>query len=133
MYLNVRTGLLLSLLVSVWPAAAFAQTPAAPPPQAPPAAQGAAPSPAPTPGPKTLPFGISTSSSWKFEQVGDHLHLIGQAAIEGTNMKFFADDIDLYIDTNRVVASGNVVFVNNDGRISAEKVEFNTETGTGTF
>ena len=32
-----------------------------------------------------------------------------------------------------VVASGNVVFTNADGRISAERVEFNTAQGTGTF
>src|SRR4029079_13315767 len=83
--------------------------------------------------PTILPLGISNFSSWKFERVGDHLHLIDQAAIEGPNLKFFADDVDLYEDTNRVVASGNVVFTNADGRISAERVEFNTGTGIGTF
>jgi LPS-assembly protein len=72
-------------------------------------------------------------SSWKFEQVGDHLHLVDRAVIEGPTLKFFADDVDLYLTTNRVVASGNVVFTNRDGRISAERVEFNTATGVGTF
>ncbi len=81
----------------------------------------------------SLPLGISNFSSWKFEQVGDHLHLIGQAAIEGPQLQFFADEVDLYINTNRVVASGNVVFTNPDGRISAERLEFNTDTGIGTF
>jgi len=76
---------------------------------------------------------MSNSSSWKLERVGDHFHLIGQAAIEGPNLKFFADDIDLYVNTNKVVASGNVVFTNADGRISAERVEFDTGTGVGTF
>src|SRR5262249_14778760 len=80
-----------------------------------------------------LPLGISNFSSWKFEQVGDHLHLIGQAAIEGPRLKFFADDVDLYTMTNRIVASGNVVFTDADGRISAERAEFDTNTGIGTF
>jgi LPS-assembly protein len=117
-YLKASQVFLLSCVVCPWAAAAFAQT-ATPAP-------GAAPS-------TSLPLGISNFSSWKFEQVGDHLHLIGQAAIEGPQLKFFADDVDLYITTNRVVASGNVVFTNPDGRISAERVEFNTNTGIGTF
>jgi lipopolysaccharide export system protein LptA len=80
-----------------------------------------------------LPLGLSKWSSWKFESEGDHLHLINQAAIEGPNLKFFADDVDLYVNTNKVVASGNVVFTNADGRISAERLEFDTGTGIGTF
>src|SRR4030095_15245204 len=109
------------------------------------AARAQAPSPAPAqetaPPPAvsgrssntSLPLGLSKWSSWKFESEGDHLHLINQAAIEGPNLKFFADDVDLYVNTNKVVASGNVVFTNADGRISAERVEFDTGTGIGTF
>src|SRR5262249_3041109 len=36
-------------------------------------------------------------------------------------------------DTDRLVATGNVVFTNPDGRISAEEADFNTKTMTGTF
>src|SRR5262245_60754585 len=109
------------------------------------AAHAQAPSPPPPPGDtapaptgsgsstNNLPLGILNSSSWKLERVGDHFHLINQAAIEGPNFKFFADDVDLYVNTNKVVASGNVVFTNADGRISAERVEFDTATGVGTF
>jgi LPS-assembly protein len=109
------------------------------------AANAQAPSPAPPPAdtapaptgsgssPNSLPLGILNSSSWKLERVGDHFHLIDQAAIEGPDFKFFADDVDLYVNTNKVVASGNVVFTNADGRISAERVEFDTATGVGTF
>jgi LPS-assembly protein len=107
---------------------AFAQapTPASPPAETAPAAPA-------TPTTINLPLGISSSSSWKLEQVGDHFHLIDRAVIEGPNLKFFADDVDLYVNTNKVVASGNVVFTNADGRISAERVEFDTATGVGTF
>jgi LPS-assembly protein len=123
-YLKATKGFLLSCVACLWAAAALAQT--APPPPA----QPTTTQPTTT---TNLPLGISVASSWKFERVGDHLHLIDQAAIEGPNLKFFADDVDLYEDTNRVVASGNVVFTNADGRISAERVEFNTGTGVGTF
>ncbi len=128
MYLKVTKGFLLSLAACLCSVAVCAQTPAQAPPGPPatPGAAGAAP-------PADLPLGITNFSSWKFERVGDHLHLINQAAIEGPNLKFFADDVDLYTDSNRVVASGNVVFTNADGRISAERVEFNTLTGVGTF
>lgn len=111
---------LLAGAACLWSGAAVAQTTATP----------AAP---PQPTTATTIRGISIASSWKFEREGDHLHLIDQAAIEGPNLKFFADDIDLYENTNRVVASGNVVFTNADGRISAERVEFDTATGIGTF
>jgi LPS-assembly protein len=49
-------------------------------------------------------------------------------------MSFFADVIDIYTDPElRLVASGNVVFTNPEGRIAAERVEFNIAKGTGTF
>jgi LPS-assembly protein len=126
-YLKGTKGFLLSLAACLWSIAAGAQT-------VQPTAQPTNPQATTTqPTTGTNLRGISVASSWKFERVGDHLHLIDQAAIEGPNLKFFADDIDLYEDTNRVVASGNVVFTNADGRISAERVEFNTGTGIGTF
>ena len=124
MYLKVFEGFFLSCVVCLWAAPALAQT-ATPAP-------ATTPTPAPAPA-SSLPLGITSSSSWKFEQVGDHLHLIDRAVIEGPQLKFFADDVDLYFNSNRVVASGNVVFTNADGRISAERVEFNTATGVGTF
>jgi len=127
-FFKASTGFLLSGAACLWAAAAFAQEPAQPPAPAPPPAGTAT-----TQGTPGLPSGVSTYSSWKFERVGDHLHLINQAAIEGPNLKFFADDVDLYTNTNRIVASGNVVFTNSEGRISAEKLEFNTGTGVGTF
>ena len=47
-------------------------------------------------------------------------------------MGFFADVIDVFTDpTLRLVASGNVVFSNPEGRIAAERVEFNVTEGHG--
>src|SRR5207253_423017 len=81
-YLKATKGFLLSLTACLWTVAASAQVTPPPAPTAP-----AAPGTPPATG---LPLGISNYSSWKFERVGDHLHLINQAAIEGPNLKFFA-------------------------------------------
>lgn len=49
-------------------------------------------------------------------------------------MGFFADAIDIFTEPElQLVASGNVVFTNPEGRIAAERVEFNVAKGTGTF
>ncbi|HEU5258024.1 MAG TPA: putative LPS assembly protein LptD [Vicinamibacterales bacterium] len=114
----------------LWTSSADAQ---APTPASPPSDTAPAPVVSGNSSTTSLPLGLSKWSSWKFESEGDHLHLINQAAIEGPNLKFFADDVDLYVNTNKVVASGNVVFTNADGRISAERLEFDTGTGIGTF
>ena len=39
----------------------------------------------------------------------------------------------LFRDTNRVIAQGNVVFATAGGRLSAERLEYDVATGTGTF
>lgn len=81
-------------------------------------------------------FGTCTrSTQWQFEQVAaNHLRLTGQVQIECPQMSFFADAIDIFTEPElRLVASGNVVFTNPEGRIAAERVEFNVRNGTGTF
>lgn len=81
-------------------------------------------------------FGACTrSTQWQFEQVAaTHLRLTGQVQIECPQMGFFADLIDIFTEPElRLVASGNVVFTNPEGRIAAERVEFNVANGTGTF
>ena len=81
-------------------------------------------------------FGTCTrSTQWQFEQVSaNHLRLTGQVQVECPEMSFFADVVDMYTDPQlRIVASGNVVFTNPEGRIAAERVEFNMADGTGTF
>ena len=44
-----------------------------------------------------------------------------------------ADQVDIFTDESRLVATGNVVFTSEGGRIEADRVEFNLETETGTF
>ncbi len=81
-------------------------------------------------------FGTCTrTTQWQFERVSStHLRLTGQVQVECPQMSFFADAIDIYTEPElRLVASGNVVFANPEGRIAAESVEFNIAKGTGTF
>jgi LPS-assembly protein len=48
-------------------------------------------------------------------------------------VKFSADCIEYSREEGTLIARGNVVFTNPEGRIAAELVEFNTNTGVGTF
>src|SRR5262245_270664 len=122
-------------------AAAFAQQAPEPQPAAaqpvaaqPVAAQPAAAQPAAAP-----PAGGSLGRlRWSAEQqvgVGkDHIQLIGDVELPlDDQTQLSADQIDMFFDSNRLVAEGNVVFAGADGRISAERIEYNVDTGLGTF
>jgi hypothetical protein len=65
----------------------------------------------------------------------DHCILTGTVDIDlGNSTRFNADIIELFIDPQtRVVATGNVVFSSPQGRIAAERIEYNMATGTGVF
>ena len=81
-------------------------------------------------------FGACTrTTQWQFDQLApNHLRLTGQVQIECPQMEFFADVIDIFTEPElRLVATGNVVFTNPEGRLAAERVEFNVKEGTGTF
>lgn len=47
--------------------------------------------------------------------------------------KLFADEVEIFRDQDRAIATGNVVFVQGRNRIAAERAEFNTKTRMGTF
>ena len=81
-------------------------------------------------------FGSCTrNTQWHFERIeANHVRMTGQVQVECPQMGFFADVIDMYTDPElRIVASGNVVFTNPEGRIAAERVEFNVAKNVGTF
>ena len=62
-----------------------------------------------------------------------HTLLIKDVQIECNDIQLFADEAEVFRDADRVRASGNVLFVSGTSRISAERMEFNTKTKTGTF
>lgn len=64
----------------------------------------------------------------------DHCIFTGEVEQElPGGIRFFADRIEIFARENRLVASGNVVFANPEGRIAADRVEFDLLTRTGTF
>ena len=77
------------------------------------------------------------SKQMRMEQVdANHWRLTGQVEsenLEAKGQKFFANVIDIYLDTHRLEASGNVLYETPTSRIAAERVVFNTRAGTGTF
>jgi LPS-assembly protein len=115
---------LLAAVLVLTAAPALAQAPAS----------GGQPADAP-PAPATGLGMFTASTQFTFEQVSaDHLRLTGDVEMEGDGgVQLFADAVDVYLDEGRIVASGNVVFSNAEGSISAASVEFDAETGLGTF
>jgi LPS-assembly protein len=77
---------------------------------------------------------FSVSKQFKLDRLSPtHWRAAGQVEMEKEDQRFFADTVDYYSDTGRLEASGNVVFTSRDGRISADRIEFDTRTRTGTF
>lgn len=78
--------------------------------------------------------GFETQKSWRVDRIdNNHLKLIGQVEIQRADVKFFADEVEVFTDSGRLIAIGNVVYVAGGNQISAERVDFNTKTGHGTF
>lgn len=73
-------------------------------------------------------------TSLRIESVDqNHYTLDGKVAIDCDEMQFFADHMEVFRDTDRVTAQGHVLFVSGENRITADRMEFNTRTRTGTF
>ncbi|HKH74001.1 MAG TPA: hypothetical protein VKA59_21735, partial [Vicinamibacterales bacterium] len=118
---------LLSCGVCLSAAMAAAQQPEQPPPQNPPATGSQ-----PATGSRLLDQ--INQRSLKSECKGDYCILTGQVELPlSAQTTLFADQIEMFRDTNRVVAQGNVVFATAEGRLSADRLEYDVASGTGTF
>jgi LPS-assembly protein len=74
------------------------------------------------------------ATSQEFIGVNDnHYRLVKNVRVDCNSIQLFADEAEVFPDADRMRASGNVVFVSGDNRISAERMEFNTKTQTGMF
>ncbi|MBI4484984.1 MAG: LPS-assembly protein LptD, partial [Acidobacteria bacterium] len=80
------------------------------------------------------PAVAESTSSDRHEVINekDH-HFLGRVEFERGDTKIFADEAWFYGDTNRFIASGNVVFSQGGNRISADRADFDTKTRLGTF
>ena len=63
----------------------------------------------------------------------NHYLLLRNVQIECNDIQLFADEVEVFRDADRARASGNVVFVSGTTRISADRMDFNFRTKTGTF
>ena len=82
------------------------------------------------------PGGCAKWDAVSFEAINfneNHTQLLKNVQVNCNDIQFFADEAEIFRDADRVRASGNVVFVSGTSRISAERMEFNTRTKTGTF
>jgi LPS-assembly protein len=76
--------------------------------------------------------GTTVSRSREIANEKDY-HFIGDVEMAMDDTTLFADDVWYYSEENRAVATGNVLYVQGSNRISADRVEMNTETRLGTF
>ena len=74
------------------------------------------------------------NKQWQMQQIGPgHYKLIGQVEIDCGEQSFAADEVELINAEHLLIATGNVVFTSGSNRIAADRLEYNTETRTGTF
>lgn len=77
---------------------------------------------------------VSFQQSTRVEGINqNHYKLHGQVSARCDDVQLFADEAEVFVDTNRLLAWGNVVFVSQTSRIAAERMDYNTRTRTGTF
>jgi LPS-assembly protein len=63
----------------------------------------------------------------------DHITCSGDVELKQPGMTLFADQVDFYPKTNRLIATGNVLIEEPDHHIAAERAEFDAVTRLGTF
>jgi len=78
---------------------------------------------------------IQTNQAWSTEWVNaEHVKLTGDVEVNiGGDTKLHADLVEIFFNTNMLVATGNVTLTTPSQRISADSAEFNIQTKFGTF
>lgn len=75
-----------------------------------------------------------SNRQWTIEQISkSHYKLKGEVEIDCGDQSFAADEIELFEDTHKMIATGDVVFTSGNNRIAADRLEYNTQTKTGVF
>ena len=63
----------------------------------------------------------------------NHWKLTGAVELENGDAKIFAEEVEVFLNESRAVATGNVTFTQGPNRISADRADFNIKTRLGTF
>lgn len=73
----------------------------------------------------------------RIEQIDqNHWRFTGQVELENEDVKgqkFYADVVDVFLDSHRLEASGHVLYETPQARIAAERMVFDTRAATGSF
>jgi LPS-assembly protein len=78
--------------------------------------------------------GMDAARQRSIKRLADnHWQLTDAVEIERDGVRLFADEIEYFTDTYRVIATGNVVFATESHRIAADSADFNLQTKLGTF
>jgi LPS-assembly protein len=87
---------------------------------------------APVAGSAQIP-GFDSTISKTQEVAADHIRWTGDVVLSQPNTKFYADEVDYYPKTNRLIAKGNVLLQEPDHQIAADSADFDAVTHLGTF
>jgi LPS-assembly protein len=83
--------------------------------------------------------GFETCHQWRYEKAPTvvpgkaYVKLEGAVECATGDMRVFADQLEYWADTHKVVLTGNVTFRDKNTQISADRADFNSETRLGTF
>src|SRR3954467_12284147 len=73
--------------------------------------------------------GFDNAISERQVRIGENrIQLTGQVELKRGDMELYANEVEIFTDSDRAVATGNVVLVQTGNRIAAERVDFNTKT-----
>jgi LPS-assembly protein len=78
--------------------------------------------------------GFDTCTQDNIEQIDkNHGKLKGAVACKRGDSEVFADELEYWMDTHRILLTGSVTLRDKSAQVSADRAEFNTETKLGTF
>lgn len=81
-----------------------------------------------------LPPGVNINQQARIERLSEnHWKLVGDVEWAQDNFKISADELEFFTDTNTLTAKGNVSLTTATERISAESLDFNLTTKLGAF
>jgi LPS-assembly protein len=83
---------------------------------------------------QTTLSGFETTSDNQERLNENHWKLRGGVELnDQKDTKLYADDVEMFVDQDRAIATGNVLLTQGNNRISADRADFNTKTRLGTF
>ena len=78
--------------------------------------------------------GFDNAISERQIRIGEnHIQLAGQVELKRGDLEVYADEVQIFTDSTRVIGTGNVVVIQTGNRIAADKVDFDYKARLGTF